>query len=730
MPLFFSKYILLARAQNNFINFQSQNDTIQIFEFMHNPPLKTSTMGTWSKDNPWKVHPKHSESAPTARSWDEGEIFPRSSDKKDEGIFVPYFLQPLLGLDFVPYMPNYIYEEMEENPSIVHAILTDKDLEDLGLGLSFASSDDLVAPMKNVATNDDEDLLERNANVEVSLSHQSLATPSSEDTMEFFSPNKRFKKPVRKFLKNLVKGPPRRSNSSSKKKLPSSIPKRTNSWGGITTGLEDIFGEMEIASPEKNCLVNTQNHLEWIEQQQEGMEKHQAHLSQVQIEVEAMQAKTVEIHRNIDTVQSEVIQLQKAFKKSQQRLQQELNDFETAKSELARLETSAEQASVAVAESIHQIRLGPGRFTPLTPPINAKPTFDHEALTSTPKVTNHVAEASTNLALDISGEVQPLRRRASTAPTLRPSPSLPFMRVHDLEMESRTNSRDNSLRESSLDSSLSSSTNNSFNNNGTYSDFVFIDHNVAIILENLTKLGYAIATDETDRFTPTRETERFITNYNSQDVLKDWPIKPWHAAQGSDVLIWTGGVDHNGFGSGWPVCKARGLIKASPRVLLDYLLDSSKVKEYNKMSQGREDLLVIQEGIHTTVAESKYGFAGQCKITKSLNKPKFLPTTIEMLSLNYTQPVKNAPGSYIVVQRSVFEDDSGEHKGSTKHTIRSEMLLGVILIRPLFDEAHQICELTNITHVYSPGVPEMIAKRVAPTQAANMIRAIQNVFKP
>ena len=75
-----------------------------------------------------------------------------------------------------------------------------------------------------------------------------------------------------------------------------------------------------------------------------------------------------------------------------------------------------------------------------------KLTFDdHEAFTLTPKVPNHVAEASTNLALDISSkEVQqpPLRRRAFTAPTLRPPSSVPFMRVDDLEMvESRTNSR-------------------------------------------------------------------------------------------------------------------------------------------------------------------------------------------------------------------------------------------------------------------------------------------------
>ena len=155
-------------------------------------------------------------------------------------------------------------------------------------------------------------------------------------------------------------------------------------------------------------------------------------------------------------------------------------------------------------------------------------------------------------------------------------------------------------------------------------------------------------------------------------------------------------------------------------------MDNDKVKEYNSMSQGRDDLVVIQSGIDTSASESSFGFQGQCKIVKSLNKPRLLPTTIEMVSLHYAQHLEE-DDSYMIVQRSVFDDDSGEHRGSTKYTIRSEMLLGVILIRPA-DPEGKSCEFTNITHVYSPGVPEMLAKRAAPTQAFNMFRDIQNVF--
>ena len=114
---------------------------------------------------------------------------------------------------------------------------------------------------------------------------------------------------------------------------------------------------------------------------------------------------------------------------------------------------------------------------------------------------------------------------------------------------------------------------------------------------------------------------------------------------------------------------------------------------------------------------------------------------IENISLILSHPLVGedfaaSPGSYICVSRSVFEDDSGEHK-CTSSTIRSEMLLGVMLIRPVTRDDHGLkidgvdesfSELTTITHVYSPGVPEVLAKRAAPNSAAGMLKSIQSNF--
>ena len=296
-------------------------------------------------------------------------------------------------------------------------------------------------------------------------------------------------------------------------------------------------------------------------------------------------------------------------------------------------------------------------------------------------------------------EPEPLRRRSNTDPRiLRHSSSSSFIRTSDL-----------GISEEEL--SVSS-------HSDVSKRFFDLDQNLPLILMKLSKLGLAIVTDDSARFTATRDTQRLLSACSDSS----WPVRPWYSAKGKDILVWTGQVDHKGFGHDWPVVKARGVVRTSPRKLLDFLLDSSKVKLYNKMSQGREELLVVQEGVDTEATDSEYGFAGDLKIMRALNKPKLLPKTIEMLSLWYTTPLEVAPDSYMIVSRSVWENESGTPKASDK--LRSEMLLGVQLLRPCSEG----CELTTITHVYSPGVPELLAKRQAPMAAQALIRDLQAVF--
>jgi hypothetical protein len=161
-------------------------------------------------------------------------------------------------------------------------------------------------------------------------------------------------------------------------------------------------------------------------------------------------------------------------------------------------------------------------------------------------------------------------------------------------------------------------------------------------------------------------------------------------------------------------------------------MDSSRVKEYNKMAQGRKDLVVLQEGIDTPLEESDYGVAGEAKIVQSLNKPPLIRRSIEMLSLLHARKFDeswDAGHGYISVSRSVWEDAAGTTKES-KDSIRSEMLLGVNLLRaiPGSKEGEIHCEMTSISHVHTTAVPQMLAQKMAPQHAVNFINSIRSLF--
>jgi hypothetical protein len=610
--------------------------------------------------------------------------------KTARGIQIPTFLQPLLGLDFIPYLPKDqdIFPTEDDDDLTV----TEHDLEELDLVRSATDNDKdlldsslesrLLAPDRRPSNIDPAPTLLTEA-----VESEEAPTSSSKRRTRGRSVGASFVK----FVKSKRQALPLPRNKSSARN-------RIKSWHG-----ESFPPTISEASPKKGDSI-TSHQLDWVETQQQKIVSHQAEMDKVQRETRALQARTMNIENRVSEVQMDIFRLQQALEKSQQQLRSELDNLGNARTDLCQLEHAALQAVEDVVTTMQEMKLG----LPISPsPLSS--------------VDDDVSSEPKTLFLDVlqsTGTPQPLRGRAATAP----SQSSSFMRIHDLEIDTKDLGSSQHETASSVSSSSLPPTNKSAG------DFFFIDHDVTTILDNLSRLGYDMATDESDRFIPTSHTERKLASYGPSDSsLIDWPVRPYKAAQGNDVLVWTGGVEHNGFGSDWPVVKARGIVRTPPLELTEFLIDSSKIKQYNKISQGREDLLVIQKGIHTTAAESDLGFSGAAKIIKSLNKPRLLPKTIEMLSLMYSQPLSNAPGSYMTVIRSVFEDDSGEHK-ITRSTIRFEMMLGVILIRPV-DADHTVSELTYIAHVYTPGVPEMLAKRAAPSSTANFIKDLQAIFK-
>jgi hypothetical protein len=573
--------------------------------------------------------------------------------------------------------------------------LTDNDMKELGLArsgsgvLEMSDSNSILDEPPRSSLNSDipkgetaADALERsfrNTETLIKAAVAASAEPALVDTK---------KKKSRGLFR---RSPKKRSNTSSSKgdaeeKL---VPGRQR---GST------WNDKEESKASNHVMA--QETLAWLKNQQSVMQNHQVEMQHVQAQIQVMQDRSVEVQKRMNTVNDEIVLLQKAMENAELQLRRDLDDHESTQSELARLENVALQASEAVLASIRQIQTGPS-------------SGGRSAFSATPSRPITGANAATPKIVNTAS----LRQRAMSDPP-RPNPktliqSDSFMRVHDFNIDS------------TADQSVSSTSSDNASPN-----FVFVDHNITPILQNLCELGFRYVTDESDRFVPKCDTERILAKYRkkgtSNTSRKNWMIQPWNSVQVNDVLVWMGDCGHDGFGSTWPVCKARGLIRTSPRELVEFMLDSTRVKEYNKMSQGRDDLAVFQDDLDTTAEESQYGFAGACKVVRSRNKPRLLPKAIEITSLLYAKPLEHAPGSYIIVCRSVFNDDTGTLK-NTKDTITSEMLLGVNLIRPA-DDSNLVSEFSSVTHLFPPGVPEMLAKRVAPTSALNMIKEIQKCF--
>jgi hypothetical protein len=147
-------------------------------------------------------------------------------------------------------------------------------------------------------------------------------------------------------------------------------------------------------------------------------------------------------------------------------------------------------------------------------------------------------------------------------------------------------------------------------------------------------------------------------------------------------------------------------------------MDSNRVKVYNKMSLGRTDVTLFQSGIRT---KSKEWGEGETKIVKNKTKPPMISKTMVFTTLMHAR--KMSDSSYVVVSRAVSDGEGDVEEGNT---IKSEIMLGVNILRPLTESS---CELSSVTHVNSPLVPSRMAKTVGVKGAVNFINDIRALGK-
>lgn len=182
------------------------------------------------------------------------------------------------------------------------------------------------------------------------------------------------------------------------------------------------------------------------------------------------------------------------------------------------------------------------------------------------------------------------------------------------------------------------------------------------------------------------------------------------------VLVWTGTFQHGHYGSQLPAVRTAGFIQMSAFALTELLVDSSRCREYNKLSVGRTDLLVLQEKM------SKLGpFGGMTKVMKSESRPPMLRKTLQFISILHATELPDGTG-YLIVSRAVTTPE--DEKPILQSVLKSEILMGVNIIKRVEGDENR-CLMVTVNHIRSPMVPMMIAKRIGLQAAVNFIQDLR-----
>ena len=181
----------------------------------------------------------------------------------------------------------------------------------------------------------------------------------------------------------------------------------------------------------------------------------------------------------------------------------------------------------------------------------------------------------------------------------------------------------------------------------------------------------------------------------------------------NDVLVWSGTFSHSYYGSDLPAIRCEGIVNMSPKALADLLIDSSRVKEYNKMSIGRDDILILKDTESCVT-----------KVSVGKSKPPMLGKILQLKTLLHMEELPGGGDKgYIVVSRAVAHADENNSDEDPK-VIHSEMLMGVNVIRAVEGEPDR-CILITLNHLKSPMIPMMLAKKLGLSAAVNFINDIR-----
>ena len=214
------------------------------------------------------------------------------------------------------------------------------------------------------------------------------------------------------------------------------------------------------------------------------------------------------------------------------------------------------------------------------------------------------------------------------------------------------------------------------------------------------------------------------------------------ALEDEAVLVWIGKFKNEGHGSHLPLVKTTSILPLAPKDFAALLMNSEKVTSYNKMSLGRNDEVVFQEGIDTEADISAMMIDGEAKIVRNIAKPPLSKKLLEFVTVMYARRLKeednvcdgfmggNHEDGYAVISRAVRGGKWGGNSDESEESerTRSEILLGMNLVRSVPGQPNKT-EVTAVTHCNSPSVPKMLATSVGIKGAVDFVRDIRALYK-
>jgi hypothetical protein len=247
-----------------------------------------------------------------------------------------------------------------------------------------------------------------------------------------------------------------------------------------------------------------------------------------------------------------------------------------------------------------------------------------------------------------------------------------------------------------------------------------------VAVERLSDFGWRTSLDK-PMWTPDSKTDKALQKAQTPDWAKNTfatkgkiRLPASTTVDERDVFIWMGRFKHSFYGSELPAIRACGIVNMSAKDLMELMVDSSRVKEYNKLCLGRQDLVIFQDNMDS---EGPFG-RSITKVMRSESKPPMIRKTLVFVSLLHAKELEDGSG-YLIVTRAVH---TPEAKGPA-NVIKSEILMGVNLIRKIEGAADSRCLMTNVNHLRSPMIPMMVAKRIGLSAAVSFLHDIRACCK-